>query len=87
MIKLPIIADGPLERPTAEIHETPCEYCPSACNAARGVVDPESADIQAGSRAYQIESVFRCAWRPEKNCRGYCDFLGVTERDLEARSA
>lgn len=85
LLKSPIAKEVPLPR-TNEIHESPCEHCPSARNAARGIEDPESADIKAGSRAYQIESVFRCAWRPEKNCKGYCDFLNVTEADLATRT-
>lgn len=85
LLKSPIAKEVPLPR-TNEIHESPCEHCPSARNAARGIEDPESTDIKAGSRAYQIESVFRCAWRPEKNCKGYCDFLNVTEADLATRT-
>ncbi|MGH9903931.1 MAG: hypothetical protein ACRD68_19140 [Pyrinomonadaceae bacterium] len=46
--------------------------------------DPESLDYKAAPRDVQLDSVFRCAWRPEKLCRGYCDFLGVTEADLSA---
>ena len=60
------------------IHVDACEHCPS-----RNPPDPECKDIKTWPRAEQIETVFRCAWRPSKACKGYCDFLGITERDLE----
>jgi hypothetical protein len=36
-----------------------------------------------GTREEKLDSVFRCAWRREKACRGYADFIGVTEEDLD----
>jgi hypothetical protein len=34
------------------------------------------------AREVQLEGVFSCAWRPGALCKGYCDFLGITEADL-----
>ena len=69
-------------RPT-EIHASPCAHCPTVACQRSGVVDPESEEIRdACSRDQQIESAFRCAWRPEKLCKGYCDYLGITEEEL-----
>jgi hypothetical protein len=66
-------------RPT-QIHAHPCKHCPSAHHEP----DPESLDYLAAPRAEQIDSVFVCAWRPDKQCKGYCDFLGVNEAELVA---
>ncbi len=71
-------------RPT-EIHDAPCERCPSAMNAREGLKDEESEDYKAAPREIQIESCFPCAWRPEKLCKEYCDFLSVTREDLAKR--
>ena len=61
------------------LHAHPCVHCPSVHMPE----DPESLDIRDHcSREEKIESVFRCAWRREKACRGYADFIGVTEKDL-----
>lgn len=66
-------------RPT-KIHASPCVHCPSVAMPD----DPETLDLKDhGTRAEQLESVFRCAWRREKACRGYCDRLGINEADLE----
>lgn len=62
-----------------EVHTHPCAHCPSV----HGPEDPESVDIRDHcSRDEKIESVFRCAWRRDKACRGYADFIGVTAEDL-----
>ena len=61
------------------LHAHPCAHCPSVHRPE----DPESLDIRDHcSREEKIESVFRCAWRREKACRGYADFIGVTAEDL-----
>lgn len=64
-------------RPT-EAHAHPCAHCPSACDEH----DPEALDLLAAPRDVRIEHAFRCAWRPQKLCRGYLDFHGLTEEDL-----
>lgn len=85
MIKLPTIKVLAPLAPTSEIHASPCAHCPTVRMADLGLEDPESADIKTWSREAQLDTVFRCAWRTEKNCKGYCDFLGVTESDLATR--
>jgi hypothetical protein len=70
-----LLAEG---RPK-ELHAHPCAHCPSV----RSPDDPESIDVRDHCALDEkIESVFRCAWRREKACRGYADFIGVTEKDL-----
>ena len=67
-------------RPRAtEIWKQPCANCPSA----HFPTDPEVEDIKTWSREAQLDTVFRCAWRPEKLCKGYCDVLQITEKDLK----
>lgn len=61
-----------------KIHTHLCKHCPSS----HFPPDPEALDYKAAPRAEQLESVFRCGWRKQKACKGYCDFLGVSEADL-----
>ncbi len=72
--------------PVKEIHSSCCAHCPSA----GGVVDEEDFESryyqEEASRQEQIDSVFRCAWRPQKACKGWCDIMQVTEADLEGRT-
>jgi hypothetical protein len=77
--KLAIVAQADRFRGrVTEIHTHPCKRCPSAHYPP----DPEALDYLAASRADQVGSVFRCGWRNDKACKGYCDFLGVTDEDL-----
>lgn len=65
-----------------KIHIESCENCPSANHGP----DPFSIDIKEHySRKAQIDSAFPCAWRDEKLCKGYCDFLDLNEVDFEER--
>lgn len=59
------------------IHATPCELCPST----KGT-DPETEEIMACALEERLKTVFRCAWRPNKLCKGYCDKVGATEENL-----
>jgi hypothetical protein len=68
------------------IHARPCKHCPSAIGEKLGQHDEEATDYKAAPRDVQLESAFPCGWRPEKLCKGYCDFLGITERDMEVES-
>ena len=62
-----------------EIHGNSCAHCPSVAMPD----DPETEEIlRHATRSEQIDSVFRCAWRRKKACRGYCDRLGITVEDL-----
>lgn len=73
-----------LSPPVKEIHRHPCKQCPSILDSLEG--DFESLYyVKEASREEQIESVFRCAWRQEKACRGWCDRINVTEEDLKDR--
>lgn len=65
-------------RPTA-IHAAPCKHCPSACD----VHDPEAWEYKRAPRRVQLDCLFVCAWRPDKLCKGLCDFLSVTANDLK----
>ena len=67
------------EGPPNKLHAHPCVHCPSIHSPD----DPESVEIRdCATHTEKIESVFRCAWRREKACRGYADFIGVTAEDL-----
>ncbi len=78
--RVPVPVEPP-PRPR-EIHRHPCAHCPSAQGAVHGH-DPESIDLIAASRDAQLDSVFRCSWRPQKLCKGWCDAVNVTEEDLK----
>lgn len=54
-----------------EIHDRPCASCPSA----HFPIDPESEDILEWPIEERLKTVFSCAWRPEKLCRGYWDLM------------
>lgn len=77
-IKLELEALRAEGRPKS-LHAHPCTHCPTIHSPE----DPESAGIRdCGTREEKRDSVFRCAWRREKACRGYADFIGVTAEDL-----
>lgn len=57
----------------AYVHRTPCEHCPSA-NAIDH--DPEVKDILTMPYKDRAMTVFACAWRPNKLCKGYCETIG-----------
>lgn len=65
----------------SSIHRSPCKRCPSAHYPA----DSEAEDIKdmyAKGEITARESVFPCAWRPNKICKGVCDYHGIGEKDL-----
>ena len=67
------------EGPPRAIHSNPCAHCPSVAMPD----DPETEDIRLNAtRQEQIDSVFRCAWRREKACKGYCDRLSIAPSEL-----
>ncbi len=75
-LKLPRICHskklGP--RPTM-IHSNYCKYCPSAF----GPDDDESKMIASLPEGEKQKMVFRCAWRPNKLCKGVCEELDYNE--------
>lgn len=64
------------------IHANPCAHCPSVAYTRGGFDDPLMVEALGWSRTEQVESAFPCAWRTNKLCKGYCDYLSVTEADL-----
>lgn len=62
------------------IHKNACKYCPST----KDIQDPEMLDIKATMTKEQVikDTLFVCAWRTDKLCKGYCDYFGITEKDL-----
>lgn len=66
------------------IHKVPCKNCPSAIGMNRGEEDPESKEIKEGFSKGMIvnEVLFVCAWRPSKLCKGLCDYMEVTQEDI-----
>lgn len=60
------------------IHDMPCDHCPSAHFPS----DPECLDILNFAHTERVKLAFPCAWRPEKLCKGNCDFMGVSEHDI-----
>lgn len=76
-LKLPIVTDLP-PTPT-ELHSAPCKQCPSTGDISE---DYEMQEILESSKAVRQAHAFRCAWRPEKLCRGYCDVMGLTQEDF-----
>ena len=69
----------PLPPPPTEIHESPCAPCPSTKDLSE---DWESQEIREAPRDVRIAHAFRCAWRPGKLCKGYCDFNELTQEDF-----
>lgn len=65
------------ERPK-EIHDSPCEHCPSA----HYPMDEDCKEIYAMDKATRIKSIFPCAWRVEKLCKGICDVMEVSQQDV-----
>lgn len=64
-----------------QIWKRPCKNCPSA----HFEPDPEALDIERWFKNGEISlkmAVFPCAWRPAKLCKGVCDRMGVSEKDL-----
>lgn len=59
------------------IHKCCCKHCPADNNRKNGVVDIESKDIKesVSKQAIAKEYLFVCAWRPNKLCKGLCDFM------------
>jgi hypothetical protein len=53
------------------VHAAPCRNCPSMAGT-----DPEVEDVLTWPEPYKQQTVFPCAWRREKLCRGYCDKIG-----------
>jgi hypothetical protein len=66
-----------------EVHRNPCAHCPSAHHPP----DPEALDLLQAPRAEQVQHAFPCGWRPHKLCKGYCDSIGITDRELAAYTA
>lgn len=67
-----------------EIHKGCCKYCPSNNNAKAGIIDPECEDIKTlPKEVIAKEYLFVCAWRPNKLCKGICDYLEIDEEFIK----
>ena len=64
-----------------EIHKACCKECPSNNNVKQGIIDPESAEIKTYPKELIIkEFLFVCAWRPNKLCKGLCDYYNINQK-------
>lgn len=70
----------PLPPTPTELHSSPCKHCPSTKDDLSE--DYEMQDILNAPKSVRRDLAFRCAWRPEKLCRGYCDVTGLTQEDF-----
>lgn len=61
------------------IHKNACKNCPSKSGH-----DPETEDISKWDRSEQLKTVFNCAWRLEKLCKGYCDLMKISQEDINS---
>jgi hypothetical protein len=75
-----IIINKPVNVVRNEAHKTPCAKCPSAHYPP----DAEVLDIKQMTKDIRISTAFPCAWSPVKYCKGYCDFMGITDADLKS---
>lgn len=68
-----------------EIHKDYCKACPSNHNALRGEEDPESKELKESCSKEHLahEYLFVCAWRPNKLCKGLCDYMEIDENFLQ----
>jgi len=58
--------------PTEVIHIKCCKKCPSALGKTH---DPEVRNILKWPKKERLKTVFTCAWRQNKLCRGYYDLM------------
>jgi hypothetical protein len=50
-------------------------------------MDPECKEIFDNEPKPRIGAIFPCAWRPEKFCKGVCEVMEVTQRDIKCSLA
>lgn len=55
---------------TMDVHEKHCGPCPASLGH-----DPETEDLAKLPIELRRLTMFPCAWRPEKVCRGYVDLM------------
>lgn len=68
-----IVPSGDIPDPQSlEVHTECCAKCPSAHGSGH---DPETRDILTWDKSERMETVFACAWRPDKLCKGYYDLM------------
>lgn len=67
-----------------EIHKDCCKNCPSNIGMQNGNTDPESAEIKTYPKERIVEEyLFVCGWRPNKLCKGLCDYMEIDERFIK----
>ena len=68
------------------IHKGCCKNCPTEKNQKGGVIDSESEDIKTYPKeVISNEFLFVCAWRPNKLCKGICDFYDINQEYLDEK--
>ncbi len=68
-----------------EIHKGCCKKCPSNLDRIDGTIDPESEQIKTFSKELIAkEFLFVCAWRPNKLCKGNCDYMEIDQDYLNS---
>lgn len=64
------------------IHKSPCENCPSM----QRPLDPEATDILNSKDKHTLgHSLFSCAWRSDKLCKGNYDLVREKLKELNVR--
>lgn len=63
------------------IHKGCCKHCPSNNMRKAGLTDPESKDLKEGLPKETLvkDYLFVCAWRPDKLCKGLCDYFEIDQ--------
>jgi hypothetical protein len=67
------------------IHKACCKHCPSKIGMENDCMDDEAKEIaQYPKEVIVREFLFVCAWRPEKLCKGLCDFLEIDQEFIDS---
>lgn len=66
--------------PEPKMHKVHCSRCPSQPGMP---IDPESAAIAEWPHVQRVGMAFPCGWNGKRYCKGYCDLMGITNKDLE----
>lgn len=66
-----------------EIHKMACKKCPTKNGLKIGQIDAETQEIKTYPKEIIVqEYLFPCAWRPNKLCKGLCDYFEITETHI-----
>lgn len=67
-----------MKKAKPEVHKSACAKCPST----HWSMDDETKDILNLPHTERVKTAFPCAWSPIKFCKGYCEQMGITDKDL-----